>query len=435
MTAYKTPVDVGNRALQYLGASRMDQVLGFNEPSKNASEISACYDDLRVAELSERFWTFAIKWAILRAIDTNTMRLAPALWSPVTTYFAGCIVTDAGGDMWMSIIPSNLNNDPLLTLVWEPYFGPVGVPLYDATGTTAYSTGELVYTTPGDGTNRVYLSLQSGNSDNPATATAWDATSTFFKNQVVTFSSIAYMSLIDLNVNNEPDLAPALWAVGTTYAAAAKVGGSDGMIYQSVGSGNVGNDPTIDGGIHWTNTGVLNPWTTAFVAGSGSDKWLQIGGKEFPAGVTLAKLNIMYPLGTGPSTQLGTKNAFLLPASYLRKAPQNPKQGLNPLGGPSGSGYSDWLIENGFLVSAQTGPIPLRFVANFTDVSRMKVPFCEGLALRIAIAVCDPITQDKGQLELVAKLFAKWEGTAKIIDGIENEYIDAPEDELISVRC
>jgi hypothetical protein len=32
--------------------------------------------------------------------------------------------------------------------------------------------GELVYTTPGDGTYRVYLSLQNGNADNPATATA-----------------------------------------------------------------------------------------------------------------------------------------------------------------------------------------------------------------------------------------------------------------------
>jgi hypothetical protein len=432
MTAFWSPVDIGNRALQHCGASRMDQTLGFSEPSKNASEVAFCYDKLREAALTRDYWTFAIKWAVLRAVDGNTMRLAPALWSPVTTYFEGSIVADASGNFWKSTFPNNLNNDPLLTLAWEPFFGSMGVPLYDATLT--YSPGELVYTAPGDGTNKVFVSLQSNNSDNPATATPWDTTTTFFKNQVVTRTAVAYMSLIDLNTNQDPALAPALFNIATTYAAAAKVGGSDGMIYQSVGSGNVGNDPTIDGGAHWTNTGVLNPWSTVFIAGSGSDKWLQIGGTGFPAGVTLTKLNIIYPLTAGPPTQSTSKNAFLLPAGYLRKAPQNPKPGISPLGGPSGVVYDDWLIENGFLVSAQTGPITLRFVANFTDVSRMHTTFCEGLAARIALAICDAITQDKGQLELVAKIFKQWESDAITIDGIENDYTDPPDDDYVTVR-
>jgi hypothetical protein len=88
------------------------------------------------------------------------------------------------------------------TPYWEPYFGPLAVALYDST--EAYSAGELVYTTAGDGTNRVYVSLQSDNEDNPATATAYDATVTYQKNDVVTSSAIAYMSLIDLNTANTP---------------------------------------------------------------------------------------------------------------------------------------------------------------------------------------------------------------------------------------
>jgi hypothetical protein len=55
-------------------------------------------------------------------------------------------------------------------------------------------------------------SLQDGNTDNPATATAWAATATYHKNQTVTRSAVAYQSLIDLNINQDPASAPALWA-------------------------------------------------------------------------------------------------------------------------------------------------------------------------------------------------------------------------------
>lgn len=429
--AYKVPADIGNRAIQHCGGTRMDPVLGFNENSRNASEVAFAYDKQRETELQQRSWTFAVRRTILRAVDINTMRLQAALWQPITTYFVGSIVSDVSGNFWISNVVNNLGNDPLLTTVWEPYFGPLSVTLYDAT--IAYLAGELVYTAAGDGTSRVYMSLQSGNSDNPATATPWSATTSYFKNMVVTFASVAYMSLIDLNTNQQPSLSPANWSAVTTYTAAQKVGGSDGVIYQSIAGANLGNDPTLTAGF-WTNTGVLNPWTTVFVGGLGSDKWLQIGGKEFPSGVALSRLNVIYPLGTGPSNQTTTKNIFVLPAGYLRKASQAPKTGLNPLGGPSGIIFDDWLIENGCLVSSEIGPITLRFVANFTDVARMHTLFCEGVAARLALAIVDTITQDKGQMQLVAKVFKEWEDKAKVVDAIEDEFTDSPDDDYLTVR-
>jgi hypothetical protein len=432
MGAFKTPVDVGNRALQHCGAGRMDPVAGFNEDSRNASEVGFAYDKQREVELSRRWWTFAIKTVVLRAVDTSTMRLAPALWSQVATYFFGSIVSDQAGNFWISDIPSNLNNDPLLTTYWKPYAGPLSVSLYDSA--TAYCTGELVYTTSGNGLALIYLSLQSGNSDAPGTATPYDATVTYSKNQVVTFASVAYMSLINFNLNNEPDLAPPLFNIATTYAAAARVGGSDGLIYQSIGSGNVGNDPTLDAGVNWTNTGVLNPWTSVFVGGTGSDKWLLIGGSGFPAGVGLTTLNIVYPVGAGPSWQSTSRNVYLKPASYLRLAPQNPKPGLNPLGGPSGVGYDDRLLQDDYIVTSDAGPITLRFVADFTDVGRMHANFCEAVAARIAMAICDTITQSNAQLQIVQGEFKKWESDALTIDGIESGFEDPPDDDFVTVR-
>jgi len=432
MGAFTSKVDIGNRSLQHCGAARMDATLGFNEQSRNAAEVAFNYDKAREVELRKRFWTFAIKRTVIRPIDTNTMRLDPALWASITTYFVGSIVADQSGNLWISRIRNNLNNDPLLSNYWDPYFGPRSVSLYDST--VAYSSGELVYTTAGDGTYRAYLSLIDGNEDNPAIGTAYDATVTYFKNQVVTSASVAYMSLIDLNTGNTPASSAAAWNSGTTYTTGQAVTGSDGIRYTSVGNGNLGNDPTLTSPTSWTNTGTLTAWTTAFTGGTGSGQWLQIGGAEFPMGVGLTTLNVIYPAGSGPSWQSTSNNVYLKPAGYLRLAPQNPKPGMSSLGGPSGSRYDDWLFEGDYLITSDGGPIVLRFVADFTDVARMDADFCEAVAARIAFAICDTITQSNSQISIVAKTFKEWDSDAKTIDGIESGYTDPPEDELIAVR-
>jgi hypothetical protein len=431
MAEYRIDTDVGNRALQHCGATRMGYQ-GFSENSKNASEVAFCYGKLREAELRRNVWTFACRRTMLRSIDSNTMLLNTALWSPTTTYFVGSIVADQYANLWISRIPNNLANDPLLTVYWEPYFGPLSVALYDST--TTYFVGELVYTTTGNGLARVYLSLQNNNEDVPGTATAYDATTVYRKNQVVTYLSVAYMSLIDLNSGNTPSLAPALWNAGTTYGAAASVGGSDGVIYTSIAGGNLGNDPTTTSGF-WTSTGVFNPWTTVFVGGSGSDKWLLIGGTEFPNGVGLTSLNITYPLGVGPTNWAVSRNIFKLPAGFLREASQHPKAGVTQwLGAPTGITYNDWVLENGFLLTNDVGPIAYRFVANVTDVSRMEAMFCEGLAARIAMEVCEPLTQSTSKLGTIAKVYDEWMSTARTVNAIEQGTEQPPDDDYVTVR-
>lgn len=432
MISFQTAVDIANRGLQHCGAKRIGTA-GFNEISVGASECAFCYDKLRQAELQRNIWTFAIKRATLRAIDSNTMLLTPSLWAPGTTYSRGSIVADINNNPWISKIQNNLGNDPLLTNYWEPYFGPMAVPLYDTTGKTAYYAGELVYTTPGDGTYRVYQSLISSNSDVPGTATLWAATTTYFKSQVVTFNNVAYQSLIDVNTNNEPDLSPAAWVSSTTYSSTQRVCGSDGYIYQSLVNGNINNNPVADNGIHWTNTGVLCPWTTSFVGGTGSLNWLEIGGNEFTSGVALTTLNIVYPVGTGPSTQAETRNVYHLPSSFLRPAPQR-KQATTWLGGPSGILYDDWTYENNLLVSADIGPILLRFVADITDVRRMHPLFCEGLAARIGLEVCEKVTQSTAKVGTIAKIYQQWISDARQVDAIEQGYIDPPDDDYLTVR-
>src|SRR5262249_22958469 len=203
-----------------------------------------------------------------------------------------------------------------------------------------------------------------------------------------------YMSLIDLNLGNNPANAPALWASGTTYAINNLVGGSDGIIYKSLSNGNLGNNPVTDGGVHWQNTGTLNPWTTVFTQGGGNQQWRQIGGAAFPMGVGLAELNIVYPLNSGPLTQDRTRNLFRLPSGFLRQAPRDPKAGSTSyLGASSALEYEDWNFEGNYLVSWDVLPIIFRFVADVTDVIAFDDMFCEMLAAQIAEDVAPLLTQ------------------------------------------
>jgi len=434
MAQFQTPTDIGNRGLQYCGAELMDAVQGFTEVSKAARQVSFVYDKLRRAELERNVWTFATRRTALRAIDTNTMLLAPSLWVSTTSYFAGSIVSDGSNTNWISRIQNNLGNQPQNSTTWEPYFGPMTVSLYDST--QSYFAGELVYTASGNGTYRVYASLQSGNTDNPATATSWSATATYNAAKVVTYLGTPYMSLIDLNINQQPNLSPALWSAVTTYSAGQTVRNpDDGLIYSSIAGGNLNFNPSTDAGVHWTNTGVLCAWTTVFTAGSGSVNWLEIGGAEFPSGVGLTTLNITYPLGSGPSSQSDTHNVYRLPSGYLRQAPQDAKAGSNSwFGAPTNTPYNDWQFEGKYIVTREATVIVLRFVADVQDVSEMKSMFCEGLAARIATQVCEPLTQSTAKLGSIFQEYARFMGEARLINAIEVGSEEPPLDDYLACR-
>lgn len=533
----------------------MDPTLGFSEGTERANEISSVYDKIKRAELEANVWTFATRRTALRAIDTNTMQVQPAVWQQGTTYFKGSIVSDGTGFLWQSRIPNNTGNQPNSSTgtpgsyTWEPYFGPLTAALYDSTAD--YFAGEIVYTAPGDGTYNVYASLISGNSVDPSLSNQWSSGTAYYKNQVVqqypawaigttyaqgqtvtytdgnTYSSLTsgnvghapattstnwalapvlillsqqvpetvlnlppqsspiiewasgtvyslgsfvlfdgnaylsiannntgnypnaagssswvvlsggalYMSLIDLNVNNNPASAPALWSSTTTYATGNKVGGSDGQIYTSIGNGNLDNDPVTDGGVHWTATGILNPWSTVFTQGGGNSQWLQIGGATFPAGVVLPTLDIVWPVGVGPCSQQSTDNAYKLPAGFLRVAPQNPKADTSDwLGVPGNDVANDWTYEAGYLVTRESDPIVYRFVADVNDVTTFSTTFCEALGARIGMEVCPILTQSEAKVQSIQGEYNRWVGIAKLQNGIEAGAFSPPLEALIACR-
>jgi hypothetical protein len=448
--SFRTAEDIANLALQIVGATRIQSLA---EGSRNAAEVAACYDKLRDAELRRHLWRFATRVCPLCPVDTSTMLLVPPVWSASTTYFPGAIVMDSLGNWWMTGVDNNLGNQPGsdTDFTWEIYFGPMTAEAYQAPGSSTisgrgYFSSQVVYKTDGFGNVRVFNSLTTSNTDGPDVPISWSPTATYAAGQVV-FGGDGwyYMSLFDLNTGTAPTQVISLqwwsgtgptlpfarkpWQIGITYAAGDTAGALDGLIYQSNASGNVGYNPTSSP-TKWTPVGRKNAWTPCFIGGLGADTWHLLN-------ATLAPLNLIYPIGTGPLSQSSSRNIYRLPNGWLREAPQDPKAGsASFLGAPTGRQYNDWTYQGDYFTTGDaSSPILYRFVADVQQVPKMDPLFCKALAASIATIICEPLTQSNGKLQMAASEYARALDDAGTVDGIERGPTEPPIDDWIATRA
>ncbi len=382
------------------------------------------------------------QWSASTTYFANNVVQAFAAWASGTTYAAGATVTYTDGNTYTSLVGSNTGNAPpsyigtkwaltpllslmtqqvpVTTLVSPPQCSPV----IEYAAPTTYSIGNFVMF---DGTE--YVSLQNNNTGNQpnlsASSSYWAALS----------GGTLNMSLINLNINNNPADVPAAWASGTTYSTGAQVSASDGVIYTSLVNSNLGNNPANEANPSDWSPGALVPWTTTFTQGGGNQQWVQIGGAAFPAGVALATLDIVYPLGSGPYEQAQTKNVYRLPAGFLRTCSQDPKAGIvSYLGVPGNDSENDWTYEGAYFTTWEGDPIPYRFQADIVDVTTFNDMFCEKLALRLGLEVCEILTQSTAKVAEIAQKYKKFGDEAKTVDGIELGPDQPPLDDLIACR-
>lgn len=421
---FLTPLDIRNRACQHLGATRIQSVA---EDSVNNNETLFAYDKLRRAELRRNVWVFSIRTAPLRAIDTTTFLLAPALWNAGIQYLPGSVVSDALGNLWVSNIANNINSQPGVSDAWDSYFGSMTADAYDTSGSTAYYAGDLVYVSNADGSYTVYLSRVNSNTAAPNSPDAWSATTTYAQDATVTHSGTQWRSLIAFNLNFTPANGPANWVGTQAYTTSQTVTGTDGFQYQAV-QGSTGVNPVTDDGTNWTNLDIPTAWTSTPTIPASSGSWT-------PLYAALQSFNFVYPLGSGPLSQSLTKNIFRKPAGYLRCAPQNPKSGVySYLGAPSGHQIEDWQFQGDFIVSQDPNPILLRFAADVTIVTQMDDMFCEGLAARVALETCETITNSNSKQQTCNNAYSKFMGEARIVNAIEVGIVEPPDDDYLVCR-
>ena len=222
MSQFLTPTDIVNRGRQGLGLGDISGTDSLAAPTTPATtEFAGAYDKLRLAELQRNIWTFACRRTTIRPMSKTTVVFTPPAYAAGTTYFAGDIVIDTSGAVWVSKQNSNLGNTPGLTpangvLFWDTYFGNRYIDAWNANNTSAttnlaYDAGELVYKTPGDGTYAVYRSLVSANSAQPDAVDAYVSTTMYAAGAVVSVSGVNYQSLVAFNVNHSPPTSGSQW--------------------------------------------------------------------------------------------------------------------------------------------------------------------------------------------------------------------------------
>lgn len=379
----------------------------------------------------------------------NVVQVFPA-WASGTTYTPGQTVLYTDGNYYSSLTSGNLDNPcstsptdwalmPILQLApgtpnpqtsfTQPFAGfaqpaPLSVsPILEWNEQLTYASGNFVMFDAS-----VWVSLQNSNTGNFPDASG----STYWAE--VTGGTL-YMSLIDLNLGNNPSDTAATWSSATTYATGDIVAASDGYNYTSKINSNTNNNPSNNVNTSDWTQGSLTAWTSSFTLGGGNQLWLQIGGAAFPSGVGLSRLDLRFPIGAGPAQDRATRNAFRLPANYLRRAPEDPKAGvMSWLGFPGNIQQEDWLFEGNYLITMDGGPIILRFIADVQNVPDFDDMFCEGLGCRLALEVCEPLTQSTAKLQTIGQEYKKFMTEAITISGIEVGVEEPPLEDFIACR-
>lgn len=378
MPAFQTIVDIGNRACQHVGARR---ITALTDDSVQASAINFCYDKLREAELRRNVWVFAVRKVALRPIDLTFKQLSAAAWATGTTYAQGAVAT-YGGQTWESTAAGNIGQTPGQdTSEWELYSGPVSIRPFLIQGADAAWVSTIQYKV-GDTVSYLghnFTALLAGSNQAPVVGgtTYWSDGGAL----TATIADVSYYSgeLVLGNGTND-----------TT------------TVYRSLVTGNTDIPPTAN--------------------------WLSLG-------TVSSELDVLYPIGAGPASDMDTRNVYVKPAAFLREAPTDPKAGnISYLGSPHGLAIDDWTFENNFIVSATSSIIVMRFVASVTKVVDFDPMFAEGLACRIGVEICEPVTQSAEKLQGIEAKYKLFMSEARTVNGIESGPVESPEDDYITCR-
>jgi hypothetical protein len=121
----------------------------------------------------------------------------------------------------------------------------------------------------------------------------------------------------------------------------------------------------------------------------------------------------------------GRARSYTLPADFIRLADDYPEDNVN---------NKDWQIEGKKILSDDTAPIYIRYVYRVTDPNEMTPLFREAVAARMALELCEEITQSNTKKELLKDDYDKIIKKARKSNAFQRVAQDSPEDSWITVR-
>ena len=121
----------------------------------------------------------------------------------------------------------------------------------------------------------------------------------------------------------------------------------------------------------------------------------------------------------------GKARAFPLPSDFIRLHTPYPETNYND---------RDWEIEGNEILTHDSAPLDIRYIALITDPNEMTPLFREALSLSLAEEICEEITQSNTKLVNITaarKLIIREARASNAFQTIANE---APDDTWITVR-
>lgn len=132
-------------------------------------------------------------------------------------------------------------------------------------------------------------------------------------------------------------------------------------------------------------------------------------------------------LAASPTPPLFNRpKAYPLPADYLRLLPVDPEL-VSP--------YNDWQIEGREILTRDDAPLEVRYVFDLTDPTQMDALLREALSARIALELCEELTQSNTKIQNLRTDYTLAIREARRVNAILNVSAKPPEDEWITARA
>ncbi len=122
----------------------------------------------------------------------------------------------------------------------------------------------------------------------------------------------------------------------------------------------------------------------------------------------------------------GRANAYQLPSDFLAMAEDYPEDNRND---------KDWIIEGQKILSDDSDPIYIRYVKRVTDTGTFDALFVEALATKLALELCEEITQSNTKKEGLRADYSEAIKTARRMNAIKQKpSAEPPTDSWLTVR-
>lgn len=126
-----------------------------------------------------------------------------------------------------------------------------------------------------------------------------------------------------------------------------------------------------------------------------------------------------------PAPVFGPTNSFTLPADFLRLLPPDPGQNLASL---------DWVIEGNKILTNDSAPLNIRYVADVTDPNLMDPLFRESMSSKLSLELCEELTQSNAKKNACALDYKNAIEQAKRSNAIEKPAPFTANDSWVDVR-